>query len=88
MRAISGVDVECITGDEEKEGSFFTDDIASDLLSIAAVHPICEDIVNTLLEKRNADRSILADLLEQGRIIEFTYEDRKFYRRNIVSNRD
>ena len=88
IRAISGVDVECITGDEEEEGFFFTNDIASDLLSIASVHPIREDIVNTLLEKRNADRSILVDLLEQGRIIEFTYEDRKFYRRNIVSNRD
>ncbi|NLJ24591.1 MAG: radical SAM protein [Firmicutes bacterium] len=84
IRAISGAEVECITGDEEEEGFFFTENIASDLLGIAAVHPIREDIVSTLLEKRNAeDRSILNELLEQGRIIEFTYEGRKFYRRKI-----
>lgn len=88
IRGVSGVDIECITGDEKEEGFFFTDDIAKDFLSIASVHPIREDIVNTLLKKRNADKSILTKLLNQGKIIEFLYEGKKFYRKNIMDNRD
>jgi len=83
IRAISGTDVVCITGDEEEEGFFFTEDIAEDLLSIASVHPVREDIVDALLRKKNADRSVLNDLLRQDKIIEFTYEGKKFYRKNI-----
>lgn len=83
-RAVSGVEVECITGDEEESGFFFTEDIASDLLGIASVHPIREDIVEGILKKRNADKSILNNLLEQGKIIKFTYEGKTFYRKNIL----
>jgi len=80
---VSGTDVKCITGVEEEAGFFFTEDIAEDLLSIASMHPIREDIVYALLKKRNADRSVLAELIGQNKIIEFTYEGRKFYRKNI-----
>jgi wyosine [tRNA(Phe)-imidazoG37] synthetase (radical SAM superfamily) len=83
IRAVSGTDVVCITGDEEEEGFFFADDIAGDLLSIASVHPVREDIVEKLLEKRNADRSVLTNLLAQNQMVEFSYEGRKFYRKNI-----
>ena len=88
IRGVSGTDVECITGDEKEEGFFFADDIAEDLLSITAVHPIREDIVNTLLKKRNADKAILAELLSQGKVTEFLYEGKKFYRKNIMDNLD
>jgi wyosine [tRNA(Phe)-imidazoG37] synthetase (radical SAM superfamily) len=84
VRGVSGADVECITGDEKEEGFFFTDDIADDILSIASVHPIREDIVDTLLRRRNADRSVLTELINRGEISVFVYEDRKFYRRNLT----
>jgi wyosine [tRNA(Phe)-imidazoG37] synthetase (radical SAM superfamily) len=83
VRGVSGTDVECITGDEEEEGFFFTEDIADDIISIASVHPIREDIVESLLEKRNANRSVISELINQGNLIEYTYEGKKFYKRNI-----
>lgn len=86
IRGVSGAEVECITGDEKEEGFFFTQNIADDILSIASVHPIREDIVDTLLKKRNADKSVLTELIEKGKISEFMYEGRKFYRNNIVNN--
>lgn len=79
----SGIDVECITGDEKEEGFFFTETVAEDLLSIASVHPVREDIIDELLKKRNADKTIITELVQQGRLLEFTYEGKKFYRKNI-----
>lgn len=83
ISAISGTDVQCITGDEKDNGFFFTDNIADDFLSIASVHPIREDIVNGLLKKRNSDKSVLTELVNQGKIIEYEYEGKKFYKRNF-----
>lgn len=83
IRGVSGTDVECITGDETEEGFFFTEDIADDIISIASVHPIREDIIENLLEKKNANRSVISELLDRGSLIEYTYEGKKFYKRNI-----
>lgn len=83
IRGVSGTDVECITGDETEEGFFFTEDIADDIISIASVHPIREDIIESLLNKRNASRSVISGLIDRGRLIEYTYEGKKFYKRNI-----
>jgi len=83
IRGVSGTDVECITSDETEEGFFFTANITDDILSIASVHPIREDIVESLLEKRNASRSVISELIDQGSLIEYTYEGKKFYKRNI-----
>lgn len=83
IRSISGTDVECITGDEKEEGFFFTESVVDDLLSIASVHPIREDIVDELLEKRKADKAIIMRLVEQGRLIEYVYEGKKFYRKDL-----
>lgn len=82
-RGISGLDVECITGDEEEEGFFFSDNIAKDILSICAVHPIREDIIEKLLKKRNADKAIITELVNSGKLTQFNYEGKKFYRKNI-----
>ncbi len=87
IRDVSGADVECITGDEKEEEFFFTEAIADDLLSIASVHPVREDIVDELLEKRKADKAIITELVAQGRLIEFIYEGRKFYRKNLQNKR-
>lgn len=83
IRDVSGADVECITGDEKEEGFFFTEAVTHDLLSIASVHPVREDIVDELLEKRKAHKAIITELVAQGRLIEFIYEGRKFYRKNL-----
>jgi len=83
VRSISGTDVECITGDEKEEGFFFTEAIVDDLLSIASVHPVREDIVEDLIKERMADKAIITELVKQGRLIEFVYEGKKFYRNNM-----
>ncbi len=83
IRNISGADVECITGDEKEEGFFFTESVADDLLSIASVHPVREDIIDELLRKRKADKKIVTEMLEKGELLEFQYEGKKFYRKDI-----
>ncbi|AGL02301.1 hypothetical protein [Desulfoscipio gibsoniae] len=60
-----------------------TCDIVNDLLSISSVHPVREDIVNEILEKRNVDKAVIDDLLKRDMIVEFLYEGKKFYRKNI-----
>jgi wyosine [tRNA(Phe)-imidazoG37] synthetase (radical SAM superfamily) len=87
IRSISAIDVECITGDEKEEGFFFTESVADDLLSIASVHPVREDIIDEMLKKRKTDKSIINGLVEQGRLIEFRYEGKKFYRKNIQNEK-
>ncbi|MFO7611397.1 MAG: radical SAM protein [Clostridia bacterium] len=82
IRRKSGVSVECITGDEEEEGFFFSGDIANDLMGITSVHPVRESVMNRLIEKRNIDGSIIAELVNQGKISELFYEGRKYYRKN------
>ncbi|QNK39923.1 radical SAM protein [Caproicibacter fermentans] len=83
IQNISGVKTECITGDEEEEGFFFTEAVADDLLSITSVHPVREDIVDELLRKRNADKAVITRLVKQGKLLKFSYEGKKFYRKNI-----
>lgn len=82
-KGISGLDVECITGDEDEEGFFFSDNIAKDILSISAVHPIREDIIEKLLKTKNADKNIVIELINQGELVQFNYEGKKFYRKNL-----
>ncbi|MBN2557997.1 MAG: radical SAM protein [Clostridia bacterium] len=82
IRGKSGISVECITGDEEEEGFFFSEDIANDLMGITSVHPVRESVMNRLIEKRNIDGSIITELVNQGKISELYYEGRKYYRKN------
>ena len=83
IRGVAGADVECMTGDEKEEGFFFTEDITDDILSITSVHPIREDIIDNLLAKRHADKKVVSVLVKRGDLIEYTYEGKNFYRRNI-----
>ncbi|MDD4366906.1 MAG: iron dependent repressor, metal binding and dimerization domain protein [Eubacteriales bacterium] len=83
IRGVSGIDVECITGDEEDDGFFFTENIAEDILSIASVHPIREDIVDKILKKRDSHKNILLPLIDSNALVEYEYEGKKFYRRNL-----
>jgi hypothetical protein len=83
IRRVSGTDVECITGDEKEEGFFFTEAVAEDILSIASVHPIREEIIDGLLKRRNADKTIISEMVRNGELVEFQYEGKRFYRKNI-----
>lgn len=67
------------------EGNAFayTGDIEEDLLSIMSVHPIREEGVKELLTKADADWSTIEKLIEQGKIVETSYEDNKFYMRKL-----
>ena len=85
IRNSSGVSVECITGDENSEGFFVSGDNVSEFLSIVAVHPVREDVVEDLLRKRKLNKTILAKLINQGVLIEFYYEGKKFYRKNLIN---
>ena len=93
IRRLAGIPVEWITGDEQEDGFFFTGNIADDLLSITAVHPLKADIVDEILNKQEtdrgiADRSIIEKLVECGELLEFWHEGKKFYRKNIQGNHE
>jgi wyosine [tRNA(Phe)-imidazoG37] synthetase (radical SAM superfamily) len=74
--------VEYLTG---YEGSPFasTGDVAEDLLSITAVHPMREESVQELLDKNQADWGIVKNLVNQGKVLESEYEGKKFYIRRF-----
>ena len=63
------------------EGNTFTStgDIAADLLSITAVHPLREEAVRELLAKNQADWRIVESLVQTGQLLMTEYEGNKFY---------
>ena len=67
------------------EGDAFasTGDVVHDLLSITSVHPMREDAVLRLLEKNNADRSVLGGLLDTEKMVELEYSGHKYYARKL-----
>ena len=78
----NGLQAECVTGKED-DGFYFSDDVVSDLLSITSVHPIREDVVVALLEKRNLNKSVIDRLVEKKLIGKYVFEGETFYKRNI-----
>lgn len=58
-------------------------DVEKDILSITSVHPMREDAVLKLLEKRGEGRPLLERLMEHGAIKRTEYEGRTFYIRNL-----
>lgn len=67
------------------EGNAFasTGNLADDLLSITAVHPMREDAVRELLVRTGAEMSVVRALVEGGRLVETTYKGHKFYTRKL-----
>lgn len=78
--------VEIVSGDEE-DSFFFTDDIVKDVLSIASVHPIREDVIARLLDDRGCSWTEIEGLVEQGLLERFDYEDKRFYVKKIGQRR-
>ncbi len=67
------------------EGNAFASsgDVAKDLLSITAVHPMRFEAVCELLVKNQADWGIVEQLLKKGEMMETEYEGQKFYVRSF-----
>lgn len=67
------------------EGNAFasTGDLADDLLSITAVHPMREDAVRELLAGAGATMSVVRMLVADGRLVETSYDGHKFYTRSL-----
>ncbi|MCK5720750.1 MAG: radical SAM protein [Thiomargarita sp.] len=74
--------VEYLTG---YEGNAFasTGNVAEDILSITAVHPMRREAIEALLEKNQADWSIVQELCAAGKIIATQYQDQQFYMRRF-----
>lgn len=63
----------------------FTGDIEEDLLSITSVHPMREEAVYELLKKADAKRDVLAKLMNENKMVEVKYKDKKYYLRKLVN---
>jgi wyosine [tRNA(Phe)-imidazoG37] synthetase (radical SAM superfamily) len=61
----------------------FTGNAENDLLSITSVHPMREDGVKEFLKKANADWRIIERLKEENKLVETTYNKKRFYLRKI-----
>jgi len=74
--------VECITG---YEGNLFssTGNAVDDLLSITAVHPMREDAVSELLDKLDTGWDVVQNLIQNGKLMEIEYRNKKFYARKL-----
>jgi len=70
--------VECLTG---YEGNAFaaSGDVETDLLTITAVHPLRLEAVETLLNKNQADWSVVQHLMAQGQLQKTEYGGHTFY---------
>ena len=65
----------------------FTEDVEQDLLSITSVHPMREEAVNELLNRANADWSLVSGLVHDGKLVEVTYAGNRFYTRKLLPTR-
>ncbi len=68
------------------EGNAFasTGNVADDLLSITAVHPIREEAVHALLVKTGTGWNLVERLIRERHLIQTEYEGRKFYVRRLL----
>jgi wyosine [tRNA(Phe)-imidazoG37] synthetase (radical SAM superfamily) len=74
--------VECLLGMES--GSFaYTGNVIEDILGVTAVHPMRESAVRELLERANAEWSVIDEMLSDGKIVELDYGGDKFYFRKL-----
>lgn len=63
----------------------FTGNVEEDILSITAVHPMREDALKELLKKANVDWPTVEKLIEEGKLIELEYGEKRFYMRKLKS---
>lgn len=70
------------------EGNDFvsTVDVEDDILSITAVHPMREDAMYNFLNRAGSDWKVIERLIRQNRLIETTFEGKRFYLRKLYRN--
>ncbi|MFC1963888.1 radical SAM protein, partial [Chloroflexota bacterium] len=67
------------------EGNAFssTGNVADDLLSITAVHPMREEAVAELLNRLGTSQETVQELINKGSLVQLEYQGRKFYARKL-----
>ena len=81
------IDVEYLIG-YEGNAFAFTGDIEKDLLSITSVHPMREDGIEEFLTKAKVDWSIIKKLINEDKLVEVEYRDKKFYMRKLPTSQE
>jgi len=76
------IDVEYLIG-YEGNAFAFTGDTQGDLLSITSVHPMREEAVGEFLKKAKANWGIIEKLINENKLLEVKYRDKKFYMRKL-----
>ncbi len=72
------------------EGNAFssTGDAEEDILSITAVHPMREDALRHLLKEAGSSWDLVAELIQQGKLVELQHLGKSFYLRRIHTHGD
>jgi wyosine [tRNA(Phe)-imidazoG37] synthetase (radical SAM superfamily) len=78
----SGVDAECLIGEEDTQFSR-TGEVTEELLGITAVHPMREDAVRVFLRHAGADMEIVQKLVQEGKLTEISYQGFRYYLRKF-----
>ena len=75
--------VPCLQCIAHYEGNTFTTtgDVATDVLSITAVHPMREEAIRELLAKTQSDWQVIQKLLDDNQLVETLYQGHRFYLR-------
>lgn len=82
----NGINVEYLIGYEGNTFAF-TGNVEDDLLSITSVHPMREEGVDEFLRKAKADWTVIERLIEKGKLIETSYEGKRFFMRKLPGRR-
>jgi len=77
-----GIGVEYLVSYEGRNFSY-TGNMDEDILSISSVHPVREEGLIELLKKANADWSLIEKLLNEDKLMEVEYNNKKFYVRKL-----
>lgn len=78
----NGINVEYLIGYEGNTFAF-TGNVEDDLLSITSVHPMREEGVDEFLRKAKADWTLIERLIGRGKLIETSYEGKRFFMRKL-----
>jgi len=65
----------------------FTGNAEEDILSITSVHPMREDAVTEFLSKAKADWSVVEKLINEKKMVETEYREKRFYARKLMAPR-
>ena len=76
------ISVEYLIGYEGNAFAFTGND-EEDLLSITSVHPMREEAISEFLKKAKASREVIQKLLNENKLIETEYKEKRFYVRKI-----